>query len=441
MTKHLKPLILIVGLAFLTLGQAQSTDQRPLDNFLDTLGQHDKFMGAIVIRDKGKEVYAHTVGHTHLDQGTLATAHTQYRIGSISKTITATLVLKAVEEGRLELSHSVDTFFLSIPHADQITLAQLLNHHSGIHNFTGDPDFAQWRTEPKTEGEMVGIIAQGGSDFEPGTQGEYSNSNYVLLSYILQKVYAKPYAQILKEQIIDPLQLKETQFGDEHIPDGEKVRSYTFEVQWNPVTDTDASIPMGAGAILMSAHDLARFVEALYGGKLLSRPSLETMLTITDGYGMGVFKTELMGRATYTHDGKIDGFNAIYYYFPGEQLTYVMLSNAENYNLPLLHRTMIAPYLDLPLDLPELALYKVSPTELQALGGRYTSTDSPLVITISEREGKLLAQPEGQRIYTMDAAGPNRFQHDKSGVTLEFDTTQQTMTMAQGGQELHFTRP
>ena len=287
---------------------------------------------------------------------------------------------------------------------------------------------------------MVDIIAQGGSDFKQGTQGEYSNSNYVLLSYILQKVYAKPYAQILEEQIIAPLQLKETRFGDDHIRDGEKVRSYTYEVQWNPVTDTDLSIPMGAGAILMSARDLARFVEALYGGRLLSQSSLETMLTITDGYGMGVFKTELLGRTAYTHDGKIDGFNAVYYYFPGERITYVMLSNAENYDLPLLHRRLIAPYLGLPLELPKLASYPVSRTELQALTGRYTSTDSPLVITISEHKGKLLAQPEGQRIYTMDAVGPDWFRHDKSGVTLKFHPVQQTMTMIQGGQEIHFTR-
>jgi len=427
-------------LVLLTLGQAQSPIQKQLDNFLDTVGQQDKFMGAIVVLEQGKEVYAHTIGYANLDQGTLVSAHTQYRIGSISKTLTATLVLKAVEEGRLELSHSLDTFFPSIPHADQITLAQLLDHHSGIHNFTGDPGFAQWRTERKTEGEMVDIIAEGGSDFKPGTQGAYSNSNYVLLSYILQKVYSKPYAQILEEQIIAPLQLKETRFGDEHIPSGKKIRSYTYEVQWNLVANTDLSIPMGAGAILMSAHDLARFVEALFGGKLLSQPSLETMLTTTDGYGMGVFKTELLGRTAYTHDGKIDGFNAIYYYFPREQLTYVMLSNAENYDLPLLHRTMIAPYLGLPLELPELASYRVSRTELQALGGRYTSPDSPLVITISEQKGKLLAQPEGQRIYTMDAVNANRFRHDKSGVTLEFDSAQQTMTMVQGEQELHFIK-
>ncbi|WP_375586860.1 serine hydrolase domain-containing protein [Flagellimonas aurea] len=440
MTKQLKSITLVVGLAFLTLGKAQSTDQSALDNFLDTLGQHDKFMGTIVVLDKGKEVYAHTVGHTNFDQRAKADAHTLYRIGSISKTLTATLVLKAVEEGRLELSNSVDNYFPTMPNANQITLAQLLDHHSGIHNFTGDPSFAQWRTEKKTEREMVDIISQGGIDFKPGTQGEYSNSNYVLLSYILQKVYSKPYGQILQEQIIAPLQLKETRFGDEHIPDGMKVRSYTYEIQWNPVVDTDLSIPMGAGAILMSAHDLAGFVEALFGGKLLSQPSLDTMLTITDGYGLGVFKTELLGKTAYTHDGKIDGFNAIYYFFPEERITYVMLSNAENYDLPILHRSIIAPYLGLPLALPKLAFYDVSQEELQALEGRYTGTDSPLVITISEQEGKLLAQPEGQRIYTMDAEGPNQFRHDKSGVTLEFDPAQQTMTMIQGGQELHFIR-
>ena len=195
---------------------------------------------------------------------------------------------------------------------------------------------------------------------------------------------------------------------------------------------------MGAGAIVMPASDLALFIEALVNGEIISKESLDKMLEQTDGYGMGIFKTSFSGMEGFTHDGKIDGFNSSYYYFPKEQVTYVMLSNAENYNLAEINKVMLSYAFNEPCELPALHQYKVSHDDLTPYLGVYTSQNSPLVITISRNGNKLLAQPKGQKIYTMDATAKDIFKHDKSGVTLKFDVSDNSMLMKQGNMELQF---
>lgn len=144
-----------------------------------------------------------------------------YRTGSVSKTITAVLILKAIEEGKINFTDKIKAFFPFIEDADQITISHLLNHHSGIHNFT-DGNFTDWHTQPKNRHDLVDSIAKGGSDFPPGTKALYSNSNYVLLSFILEDVYHQPYGEILTGKIIQPLHLKHFQFGDKMIDPSSK---------------------------------------------------------------------------------------------------------------------------------------------------------------------------------------------------------------------------
>ena len=120
--------------------------------------------------------------------------------------------MKAVEAGKLSLDETIESYFPTIPNADKITIKHLLGHRSGIHNFTNDKSYLDWNTEAKSEKEMVEIIAKGGSDFEPGTKTVYSNSNFVLLSYILEKVENKSYASLLNGSITQPLELTNTYF-------------------------------------------------------------------------------------------------------------------------------------------------------------------------------------------------------------------------------------
>jgi CubicO group peptidase (beta-lactamase class C family) len=163
---------------------SQDFDKAKMDKFFDGLSANNKGMGSLTIAKDGKIIYSRAVGISHIgDKGYVpADVKTKYRIGSITKMFTATLVFQLVEEGKLKLDDTLDKFFPEIPNAKKITIAQMLNHHSGIHNFTSDTQyFRSYYRRPQTHEQMLAVIAKTTPDFEPGTKAAYSNSNYVLL--------------------------------------------------------------------------------------------------------------------------------------------------------------------------------------------------------------------------------------------------------------------
>lgn len=403
------------------------------------MDSNNKFMGNLLVYQHNKRVYSRALGFSNIERGTKSEDQTMYRIGSISKTITATLILKGVEEGRINFTDNIKTFFPSIKNGDQITINELLNHHSGIHNFTGG-NFDNWRTQPQNRQALIDSIAKGGSDFTPGTKAFYSNSNYVLLSFILEDIYHKTYREILNSKIITPLRLKHFQFGDKMSAAKNKTLSYNFSAGWNDVTETDLSIPMGAGAILSSADDLAKVLEAIFNGKIISKQMLNKMEEQSNGFGFGVFQKNIIEKTAYTHDGAIDGFNSYYYYFPQDETLYVLLSNAKNYNLETVNSSILSLIFNKPLDLPKFKTYPVASKDLQQYTGIYTSQSSPLIIDISIKNNYLLAQPHGQKIYTMEPIEKDKFLHEQTGVTLEYDLTKNQMTMQQGQKTFVFTK-
>lgn len=409
-----------------------------LDTFFKALSANEKFMGQVEVYHNGKVKYQNHVGFSNLEASLRTGRTAKYRIGSISKTLTATLVLKAVEEGKIDLSQNIESFFPDIKNAEIITIEQLLNHHSGVANFTGNESFKKWYTSPRTASEMIAIISSAENDFQPGEKAVYSNSNYVLLSYILERTYQKNYADILNKKIIEPLTLKHTQYGDKSIPEKARTYSYSYEVEWKREPMTDESIPMGAGGIVMSAQDLSIYLNALFNGKIISKQLLNTMLIQKEGFGMGIFKTNILGKEAYTHDGKIDGFNSVFYYFPEERLTYVLLSNGKNYQLTKINSLVLKAVFNKAFEVPKINPFKLRALDLENYLGVYKSHDSPLIITISRNGNSLLAQPKGQRVFTMDAMAKDAFSHDESGVTLEFNTSEKSMTMKQGEQIIHF---
>jgi CubicO group peptidase (beta-lactamase class C family) len=418
---------------------SQTLDKGKLDEYIYTMEANNKFMGNVLVYQHGEKVYSRAIGFSNIEAKTKTDDETMYRIGSISKTITATLILKAVEDGKVNLSDNINTFFPSIENADHITISNLLNHHSGIHNFTGG-NFDKWKTQPKNRQDLIDSIAKGGSDFQPGTKASYSNSNYVLLSFILEDIYHQSYGEVLNNEIIQPLYLKHFQFGDKTINPGNKAMPYNFEAGWTAATETDLSIPKGAGAIVASADDLAKVLEAVFHGKIISKQMLDKMEEQLEGFGFGIFKKNILGKTAYTHDGAIDGFNSYYYYFPQDETLYILISNAENYNLETVNNAILSIVFNKPFDLPKFTTYTVSSKDLQQYIGTYTSQSSPLIIDISSKNNFLLAQPHGQKIYSMEAIRKNSFLHEKTGVTLEFIPEKNQMVMKQGQQTIVFIK-
>ncbi len=300
----------------ITHSEAYTLNTLKLDSLFNVLEENNKFMGSIALSQNGKVIYTKSVGFDDIETGKKSTINTKYRIGSISKMFTSALVFKAIEENKLSLNKTLKNYFPTIENSEKITIGNLLNHRSGIHNFTNDEKYLTYNTEPKTEKEMITIISGFKSDFEPNSKSEYSNSNYVLLSIILEKTYNSRFKDLIREKISKPLNLKNTYYGNTIYINNNESNSYNYTTNWTKETETDMSIPLGAGAIVSTPTDLTKFIETLFTEKIISKESLERMTVIIDGYGMGVFQFPFNDKKSFGHTGGIDGFSSFLSYFP-----------------------------------------------------------------------------------------------------------------------------
>jgi len=430
-------LLLIIG----QIGFAQTNfDKTKLDNYFNALEENNKFMGSVAVSKNGEIIYTKTVGFSDVENKVKATENSKYRIGSISKSFTAVLILKAVEEKKVDLNQTIDKWFPAIKNAKEITVKHLLSHRSGIHNFTDDEDYLTWNTQPKTEKELVEIIAKSGSDFMPDCKAEYSNSNFVLLSYILEKTFAKSYSDLLQEFIVKPIGLTNTYVFGKIDPGKNECKSYSFSETWKLETETDFTIPLGAGAITSTPSDLIKFADALFGGKLLKTESLEMMITVKDGYGIGLFQIPFYKSIGYGHTGGIDGFSSVYSHFADDKISYALISNGMNINYNDISNAVLSAVYDKPYEIPVFTIYNLTSEDLDKYLGVYASIEIPLKITITKDGNSLIAQGTGQQAFALEATDKDKFKFDQAGAKFEFNPTERTLILFQGGGQIKFIK-
>lgn len=423
---------------FLCAPLTQAMDTEKLDKYMDAL--EGKFMGSISVSKNGNLIYQKTMGYADIGSQTKALKDTQYRIGSISKTFTAALVLKAVEEKKITLDKTIESYFPSIKNANTITVHHLLSHRSGIYNFTNNPDYLGWHTSPKSEQQMVALIARGESIFTPGSKADYSNSNYVLLSYILEKIYQKPYAAILDEKIVKPLGLKDTRMSTDKAPQENKTFSYKLTDTWEIEKETHPSILMGAGGILSTPTNLTLFAEGLFNNKIINASSLKQMTSIKDNYGLGLFVLPFYDKKSFGHNGGVDGFSSVFSYFPQDGIAFAITSNGTGYDMNAISLAVLSSAYNKPFDLPDFKTISLTSDDLTPYLGIYSSKQMPLKITISRNNNVLVAQATGQSSFELNATEKHIFKFDMAGIVLIFNPAKNQMTLKQGGGVFTFSK-
>jgi D-alanyl-D-alanine carboxypeptidase len=310
------------------ISQENSNLER-LDNYLETIESGNQGMGSISLFQNGKEIYTKTIGFSNLENQTKSNKRTKYRIGSITKTFTATIIMQLIDEGKLSLETRLDKFFSDIPNASNITIESLLRHRSGLYDVTNQENIRKWMEKPQTQKQMLNRFIKNGIAFHVNERKEYSNTNYILLSYIAEKIENTTYAGILQTRIAEPCNLKDTYFGGKINNLNNEALSYTIKDDWELATETDMSIPAGAGGIVSTPTDLNIFYSQLFSGQLVSQNSMLAMTKIIDGTGMGLSQLPFPDKLAYGHPGSIDGFNAVTVYFPEEKLAATYVTNGE----------------------------------------------------------------------------------------------------------------
>jgi CubicO group peptidase (beta-lactamase class C family) len=427
--------------AFGLTGFGQSNfDTTKLHNYFNTLEQNNKFMGSVAVSKNGEIIFSRSIGFADVENNIKATENSKYRIGSISKTFTTVLILKAVEQKKLDLNQPIVKWFPKIKNAKKITVKHLLSHRSGIHNFTDNQDYLTWNTQPKSEQEMIEIIAKGGSDFKPNSKAAYSNSNFVLLTYILEKVSTKSYSDLLKEFIVKPVGLANTYVFGKINPSNNECKSYSFTGSWKTETETDYTVPLGAGAITSTPSDLTLFADALFNGKLLTNESLQIMKTIKEGYGIGLFQIPFYESIGYGHTGGIDGFSSIFAHFEDSKISYALISNGTNINNNDISVAVLSAVYGKPYEIPVFTTYTLTSEDLDKYLGVYASNEISLKITITKDGNTLLAQATGQPAFPLEATDKDKFKYDQAGIKLTFNPSVNNMILFQGGGEITFTK-
>jgi D-alanyl-D-alanine carboxypeptidase len=426
-------------LALSVTATAQTLDKSKLDQFLDRLAEKNKGMGSLTLAKEGNVVYSHSFGYRQVDaNGKLAPdPETKYRIGSITKTFTAVMIFQLIEQKKLSLTDTLDEFFPQIPNAATITIEQILRHRSGIH--TPEADGA-WGKQPRTPDEVIARIAQGQPDFQPGANYRYSNAGYILLGFIVEKAGGKPYAEALKERITSKIGLKNTYYGKGNTdPARNEATSYRFLGTWQEAAELDFSITVGAGSILSTTEDMAKFIHALFELKLVSKDSFKQMTTMLNTEGMGIESFNFADKTFYGHTGGSNSSGAWLAYSPDEKLALAYTTNAKIYPV----RDIVAGALDIywnrPFQIPTFDTFDVSIETLDSYVGTYTIPGAPAKLTFTRNGSTLFFQPPGQSAVPIEATGEARFKLEPFAV-FEFDVAKGQMAITRAGQKRVFTK-
>ena len=419
---------------------AQEQKFLTLDSLFQILDVNNRFMGSLSISENGKVTYSKTIGKADLASGKSSDNLTKYRIGSISKMFTACLIFQAIEENKLSLTQNINRFFPKITSAKEISIGNLLNHRSGIHNFTNDTSYFNYYTASKSQKEMLEIIQASGSDFKSNSKAEYSNSNYILLSFILEKIYKKSYEELLDIKIIQPQGLKNTYFGKKLELAKNECASYRFSGKWELEKETNSSVSLGAGGIVSTTEDLLFFISNLFAGKIINTASLEQMTKLEDGYGMGIFPVPFYDKNGFGHTGGIDGFSSFLYIFPEEKISIALTSNGSRFNNNDIAIAALSDCFDKPFTLPSFYAVELTSADLDKYLGSYANPEIPIKISITKDSLSLIAQATGQPSFTLELIGKDSFEFSPAGVEIQFIPQKNLLILKQGGGEFSFKR-
>jgi len=389
---------------------------------------------AIVVKD-GRPVFRRAYGLADLEFGILVDPDMVFRIGSITKQFTAAAILQLVDQGKLALDDPATKYVDGYDAGGhQVTIEQLLAHTSGVPNYTDMDEWFPHLREELTPRQILDIVQTKPFSFDPGTHFKYSNTGYLLLGLVIEKVSGRSYADYIRQMVL-PLGMRQTMYDDPLRVMPRRVRGYEqYGDEWHNARYIGMSQPFAAGALLSSADDLALWDTAITRGRILSESSRTrwfTPQTLASGratrYAMGWAVTTHETLTVAEHGGSIPGFTCHVVRLPSERLFVAVLSNNPSSRPDTLARLLTALAIGRPFkDPPTMAV--PAPTLESYVGTYELDDDEPMRVAVAE--GRLTIEHHG-RTRAMAASGPMDF-FEPAGVlrlTFQPEPSSDTMTM------------
>jgi len=392
-------LILTFTITFVIV-KAQTDQQRvnKIDSIFEVYTKKNMFSGSVSIARNGTVLLSKGYGMANYSFDVPNTAQTKFKLASVSKQFTAMAIMILQEQGKLSTEDKLTKFIADYPNGDKITIHHLLTHTSGIYNFTNAEHYDSIMVLPHTLEKIISYFKNKKLDFEPGEKFSYSNSGYILLSYIIEKASGKSYAEFMTSQIFEPLGMKNS-----GVCDGNKlIKNFALgytngEKGLENSPYIDMSIPSGAGGLYSTVEDLQTWDRAFYSEKLVKKTTIDKIVTpFKDKYAYGWKIDEYASHVWINHSGGIQGFNTIINRFPQEELCIVVLKNVDNYNIFPANKICRAIMFDDKYELPvDRVASKIDKTIGQTLCGDY-ELEPGFVLSVNLEGERMFAQATGQ---------------------------------------------
>jgi CubicO group peptidase (beta-lactamase class C family) len=302
-----------------------------VDSYLRPYVEGKNFTGAVLLARKRRVLLEKGYGQANYELGVANTPQTRFHIASVSKPFTSTAILLLQERGKVKTSDPLAKFIPDYPNGDKITLRHLLTHTSGIPNVNNFPDYDEFARTRHTVAELVAKFRDKPLEFQPGEKYSYSNSNYNLLAYVIEKVSGEAYGDFLKKNIFDPLAMTSSGHdGDATLlipnrasgyePVGADALQNAAFLDWSNKT--------GNGSLYSTVHDLYKFDRAFYSDQLLNKRSRDEMFAEGEGIHYGWSTRKQLDRRAISINGRSPGFNASLLRFVDDDVCVVVLSNS-----------------------------------------------------------------------------------------------------------------
>jgi CubicO group peptidase (beta-lactamase class C family) len=417
-----KYLVLFCIISGMLSCMAQSVPQK-IDTLLTAFEKQEGFSGSVLAARGGTVIFEKGYGYKNKKENTWNDSNTIFQIGSITKQFTSAIILQLEEKNKLSLQDKLSKYIPDYPNGDQITIEHLLTHTSGVYNYTNDTAFMRKGAfTPISRDSLIATFKDKPLDFHPGDKFSYSNSGYILLGYIIEKVTGESYFQVVRENIFRPLHMDHTGFDFSGLVSADKAIGYMSSAGGLPAPIVDSSVSFAAGAIYTTLGDLYKWDRALYTGDIISPASLQKAFTPhLAKYGYGWMIDSAYGKKMVGHGGGIPGFVSNILRVPEDQTCIIVLDNHPTQANPgqitgeinaLLHGK--------EYDIPHARIaIHLDTTILKQYVGEYQLAPG-FILTISLENGSLMSQATGQGKAELFAERENFFFLKVVDAQLEF---------------------
>jgi CubicO group peptidase (beta-lactamase class C family) len=398
--------LLIVTWFLLTttcLAQIAPPDQEivgKVDEYMNALSRLNRFNGSIRVARDGKVLVSRNYGVANLEDNIPNTPKTKFHLASITKQFTATAILMLQERGKLNVQDPICKYLAECPAAwQQITIHHLLTHSSGIPNFTDFPDWLQTRALPSTFASTLLRFKDKPLDFQPGEKYNYSNSGYILLGYIIEKVSGRTYEGFLRDSIFVPLRMLNTGYDDNKVLIEHRAIGYSREgIRLVRAPYLNMSTVKAAGGLYSTVEDLFIWSQAFDTEKLLSKKSLDAMFTIYKGdYGYGWHIDKQFNRRRANHGGVQIGFKTNIDRYLDHRVSIILLSNFDDAFINSASRDLAAIVFGEKYNLPkERPAITLDPKVYDAYVGQY-ELGADFILTVTKEGSRLMGEADGRK--------------------------------------------